>query len=244
MAEQPVLSASFQLVGYGGPPVLRDVEFDIGPRELVAVVGGNGAGKTTLLRALSGVLVQSKGRVRLGDDDLTRMPGHRRVAHGLVHVPEGRRVFKTLSVLENLRMGAHLRRRQADQQLAFVYELFPILRDRATQPAGTLSGGEQQLLAIGRALMASPTVLLLDEASLGLSPVAFERVCEAVVAIREAGTAIVMVEQDVRASLRIADRGYVLERGTVVAEGPADDLRSDPRVMAAYLGDDVVEPTS
>ena len=221
---------------YGRIPALRGIDLRIAAGELVALVGANGAGKTTLLRALSGVQDCSGSLVFDGEDVSTASP-ERRVALGIVQVPEGRQVFGPLSVEDNLGLGAYRRgRAQAAQSLERVYALFPALAERRRHAAGALSGGQQQMLAIGRALMAKPRLLLLDEPSMGLAPRLVAEIFACVRALRAADTALLLVEQNARAALAIADRGYVLETGRVVLAGSGTQLLADEGVRAAYLG--------
>ncbi len=222
---------------HGRIQALKGVSVNVEAGELVAVVGSNGAGKTTLLRTISGVQPATGGRVRFAGDDVTRASPHARVRRGIVQVPEGRQVFGTLSVEDNLRLGA-VTRKDADlkAETDLIYAQFPILRDRRRQVAGTLSGGQQQMLAIGRALMAKPRLLLLDEPSMGLAPLIVEQVLEVVVRLKREGVTVMLVEQNAFAALSIADRAYVLETGKVAAEGPARALLADDSVRRAYLG--------
>ena len=233
-----LLEVEIQRAGYGSVDVLHDVRVSVEAGEMVAVLGNNGVGKTTLLRAISGWQVAVQGTIRFDGADLSRASAHRRVRRGMVHVPEGRRVFRELTVAENLRVGAlhSPGHRSVQARLETVHELFPALARLAASPAGSLSGGEQQMLAIGRGLMAEPRLLMVDEASLGLAPIIITNVFDALRAIRAMGIAVLVVEQNVRTSLGAADRGYVLGRGSVSAEGPAADLLADPRVSDAYLG--------
>jgi len=219
--------------GYGAAPVLNDVSLEVHAGEIVALVGSNGAGKTTLLRAISR-LVSARGEIMLLEQSLSALRPEAVFALGLVQVPEGRQLFPRMSVEENLWMGA--RRGQGRPDFSAVFDLFPILRERRRQAAGSLSGGEQQMCAIGRALMASPKLLLIDEMSLGLAPVLVDRLLEALVQIRGQGVPILLVEQDVFAAFSIADRGYVLERGHIVRSGPVVELTRDPALRRAYLG--------
>ncbi len=222
---------------YGRIRALAGVDLQVEEGELVAIVGANGAGKTTLLRTLSGVHPASAGRVLLEGRDITRIPGHRRVALGIAQVPEGRQVFAPMSVEDNLLLGGYVRTAaERAETLAEVYALFPRLRERRDQPAGTLSGGEQQMLAIGRALMARPRLLLLDEPSMGLAPRIVEQIFETIEELRRRGTTILLVEQNAYAALSVADRGYVLESGRVTLADRAAALLADERVKAAYLG--------
>ncbi|MDB5044023.1 MAG: livF [Deinococcus sp.] len=224
--------------GYGKVQVLWDVSVRVGPGEFVAMIGANGAGKTTTLRAVSGVVRASGGRIGLGGQDITRATPSQVVALGLGHVPEGRELFPLMTVRENLDLGAAMRAeaRAAQQQtLEQVYTLFPRLKERAGQLAGTLSGGEQQMVAVGRALMGLPSVLVVDEPSLGLSPLMTQTVFEALKAVNAEGVSVLLVEQNVGLSLRLAHRAYVLENGQVVKEGTGEALLADPGVRAAYL---------
>jgi branched-chain amino acid transport system ATP-binding protein len=222
---------------YGRIPALKGVSLRVEAGELVALVGANGAGKSTLLRALSGVQPVSAGRVEFCGADLTGARPEARVRQGIVQVPEGRQVFGPLSVEDNLRLGAYRRgRAQSEQSLARVYGLFPDLRERRAQPAGNLSGGQQQMLAMGRALMAQPRLLLLDEPSMGLAPRLVAGIFDCVARLKAADTAIFLVDQNARAALAIADRGYVLETGSIVLEGTGAQLLADEGVRSAYLG--------
>lgn len=222
---------------YGRIKVLHDITLEIGPNEVVAIVGSNGAGKTTLLRALSGVQPVLSGRIVFDDTEVQSMSAHLRVERGLVQSPEGRQIFGPLSVEDNLRLGAFRRgRANVEDRLAEVFAMFPILAEKRALAAHGLSGGQQQMLAIGRALMAEPKLLLLDEPSLGLSPLLVDQILESVVDLRRRGMAILLVEQNASAALAIADRGYVLETGNVVHSGEAKVLLSDPKVQQAYLG--------
>ena len=222
---------------YGRIQALAGIDLEVKAGELVALVGANGAGKTTLLRALSGVQRASAGRVRFDGEDVTHERAERRVRRGIVQVPEGRQVFGPLSVEDNLRLGAYTRTRaESDAELERVYGMFPPLKERRRQPAGVLSGGEQQMLAMGRALMARPRLLLLDEPSMGLAPRLVAEIFATVRALKAAGTTIFLVDQNARAALAAADRGYVLETGRIVLEGAGAALLSDARIQEAYLG--------
>ncbi len=222
---------------YGSVRTLRGVDLEVRPGELVALVGSNGAGKSTLLRTLSGVHPALAGRVLYRGADVTRAPVHERVAGGIILVPEGRQVFGILTVEDNLRLGAHTRPRQEmDDGLDRVFRLFPVLAERRRQRAGTLSGGEQQMLAIGRGLMGRPTLLLLDEPSMGLAPRLVAALFEVIVSLRAGGVTMLLVEQNAHAALSIADRGYVLETGRITLEGPGPELLGAEAVRAAYLG--------
>jgi branched-chain amino acid transport system ATP-binding protein len=221
---------------YGRIPALKGIDLKIEAGEVVALVGANGAGKSTLLRVLSG-LQKSTGQVAFDGEDISTRPPHERVALGIVHAPEGRQVFGPLSVEDNLRLGAYRRgRAQSAASLERVYAMFPVLAERREQPAGSLSGGQQQMLAIGRALMAQPRLLLLDEPSMGLAPRLVAEIFACVRRLRAADTALLLVEQNARAALAIADRGYVLETGRIVLAGTGAGLLADEAVRAAYLG--------
>ena len=224
--------------GYGRLPVLKGISLHVRLGEVVTLIGGNGAGKTTTLRTISGLLPAQKGTIYFTGQDLTRLPPERIVTLGLALVPEGRRVFRTLSVTANLELGAYHRsdKGRARQDLEELRRRFPILGERAHQAAGTLSGGEQQILAIGRALMARPRLLMLDEPSMGLAPRMVTQVYEILTELKRSGTTILLVEQNARAALKVADRGYVLETGRIILDGSAADLREDPEVQRAYLG--------
>lgn len=224
--------------GYGAVEALHGVSLRVEPGEIVALLGANGAGKSTALRAISGLLKPSAGEIRLDGESLRGVPPHGIVARGLVQVPEGRRLFATLTVRENLETGAFTRAdgNGVGESRRLVHRLFPVLHERERQLAGTLSGGEQQMLAIGRALLAAPRVLLLDEPSLGLSPILVRTILAALREINATGVTVLLVEQNARAALRLAHRAYVLVTGTVALEGPAGELLDDPAVRKAYLG--------
>jgi branched-chain amino acid transport system ATP-binding protein len=236
----PILEARDLVAGYGQIRALKGISFQVGDGQVVALIGANGAGKSTTLRVLSGLIRAQEGQVRLRGEDIARATPAEIVRRGVVHCPEGRRIFTRLSVLENLRLGHYTRRKMDDEGAALerVFTLFPILKDKRNQPASGLSGGQQQMLAIGRALMGKPKLLLLDEPSLGLSPILVDQILAAVTALRQAGITILLVEQNAAAALEIADRGYVIETGRIVHAGPAADLLSDPKVKSAYLGFD------
>ena len=232
---------------YGKIEALSGVSCHVKPGEIVALIGANGAGKTTLLNSLSG-LVRFKGKIIFAGEPIDQLAAEAVVARGISQVPEGRQIFAPLTVAENLELGAYLRHKQRRRHdvaadLDKIYELFPRLRERRQQTAGTLSGGEQQMLAIGRALMAQPRLLLLDEPSLGLAPVIVELIMETIVNLRQKGVTILMVEQNARTALSIADRGYVLETGRIILNGPAAELLHDRQVTRAYLGKDYKEFT-
>ncbi|HYD70941.1 ABC transporter ATP-binding protein [Azospirillum sp.] len=221
---------------YGRIHALKSVSVGVAEGELVALVGANGAGKTTLLRTLSGVQTATSGTIKFDGVDITRMSPHQRVAEGILQVPEGRQLFGPLSVEDNLRLGAFRRGGNPDQDLERMYAMFPILKQKRHQPAGTLSGGQQQMVAIGRALMARPRVLLLDEPSMGLAPLLVGEIFNAVQALKRTGTTIFLVEQNAYAALAIADRGYVLETGEITLTDSGEALLANDRVKQAYLG--------
>ena len=225
-------------VYYDDVQALRDVSFELRAGEVCSIVGANGAGKTTTLKAVSGLLRPAAGRIELDGKRLDGLPPHAIVELGVIHVPEGRKIFPTLTVYENLLMGGYSRRARGERpkNLDRVFALFPILAERRGQPAGTLSGGEQQQLAIGRGLMAVPRLLMLDEPSLGLAPLIVREMFEVVRAIHAQGIPVLLVEQNVIHSLQISDRAYTLENGAVVMSGPARELLEDPRLREAYLG--------
>jgi branched-chain amino acid transport system ATP-binding protein len=224
--------------GYGRSDVIRGIDIEVPKGHLVCIIGGNGAGKSTTMRTVSGMMNATSGRVCLGGRDITNMPSHRLASLGLAHVPEGRRVFVSMSAFDNLRLGAYRRtdRRAVIRDLDGVMETFPRLAERRGQLAGTLSGGEQQMLAIGRALMAAPEMLLLDEPSLGLAPKLVEEVYATIEGLRKQGRTMLIVEQFANIALNVADVGYVLENGRIVLSGSGKELLSNPRVQAAYVG--------
>lgn len=224
--------------GYGPITALREVSLEVQAGEIVALLGANGAGKTTLLRTVSGLVRPASGRIELDGRRVDRLPPERLVGLGLAHVPEGRQVFPDLTVAENLRLGAYRRRDRAGirRDLERVLAIFPILRERYRQPAGTLSGGEQQMLAIGRALMAAPRLLLLDEPSLGLAPLLVRRIFEVIAAIHAEGVTVLMAEQNAAMAMALADRAYVLQSGFLRLGGPTAELRENPEVRRLYLG--------
>jgi len=239
---EPLLDVTDLYVGYGPVQALRGVSLQVAAGEMVALVGANGAGKTTLLRALSGMLTPTRGSVRLGGEDITGLPAHVAVRAGVAHVPEGRALFAGMTVEENLRLGfasQRADRARYDRLRQEVLAHFPILGDRAEQAAGTLSGGEQQMLVVARALMSEPRLLLVDELSLGLAPIIVRQLFEILHAVNAAGTAIVLVEQFVHMALEHTDRAYVLQKGEVVAAGASADLKDDPDLVASYLGEAV-----
>jgi branched-chain amino acid transport system ATP-binding protein len=224
--------------GYSGFQALFDISLEVGAGEAVAVIGPNGAGKTTLMRAISGLIRPTRGKISMEGADLAATPAHRIVELGIAHVPENRRLFSRMTVEDNLRMGAYMPRARPlfRERLAFVYELFPRLAERHRQFAGTLSGGEQQMCAIGRALMSEPKLLLLDEPSAGLAPVIVQQVFALVQRIRASGLTVLIVEQNVRQVLRVVDRAYLLEAGTIRSRGAAAELLASGEIQEAYLG--------
>ena len=239
MKAEPLLEVEGISTGYSGVQVLWDVSLSVRRGESVALIGANGAGKTTLLRALAGLLPVWQGGVRFRNRDLTGLPPHRRVGEGIVMVPEGRQLFSGLTVRENLLMGAFGRNDRGpalEADLERVEALFPILRERRKQLAGHMSGGEQQQCAIGRALMAKPELLLIDELSLGLAPVIVDRLIEAIDEIHRGGVTLLIVEQDVGNALTMAERGYVIESGRIVLEGGREALLADPKVQESFIG--------
>jgi len=223
-------------VYYDAVHALKGVSFSVAQGEIVTLLGANGAGKTTTLKTISGLLRPRSGTIEMEIHALETLETHEIVRLGVAHVPEGRRIFPRLTVLENLRMGAYTRVSSIDEDLEFVFALFPRLKERIRQVAGTLSGGEQQMLAIGRGLMARPRLLLLDEPSMGLAPILVEQIFETVRAINQKGVAILLVEQNAAMALAISQRGYVLETGSVILEGEAGDLANNDIVRQAYLG--------
>ncbi len=234
----PLLRIEDLEAGYGAIVALRGVTLEVRAGEIVTLIGSNGAGKSTLLRSVSGLVRPRSGRILLDGEDIGSARPDQIVRLGVCHVPEGRRIFANLSVLENLQMGGYVRRGSSAETLEQVLSLFPRLRERLKQAGGTLSGGEQQMLAIGRALMAQPRLLLLDEPSLGLAPRLVQQIFEIIQTIHAAGTTVVLVEQNAHQALRIASRAYVLETGSLVLEGSAAELAADPRVRRAYLGEE------
>lgn len=233
-----ILSVKGMNVYYGKVAALRDVSFEIPEGAIVTLIGSNGAGKSTILKAISGLVRSVSGEIVFAGKRIDRLLTQDIVRLGIGHVPEGRRLFPTMSVMENLAMGAYLRTRgmRVDKDLEQVFEYFPILKKRRTQRAGSLSGGEQQMLAIGRALMSSPKLLLLDEPSIGLSPLMSQTIGTIVQTINEEGVSILLVEQNARMALKVADVGYVLETGNLVLQGDAEALMRDEAVKKAYLG--------
>ena len=237
----PVLELDDVAVSYGKRRALEGVTLSVAAGEIVTLLGANGAGKSTTLRAVSGLVRPTRGRIRYEGRDITHVPADRIVAAGVGHVPEGREIFPEFTVHENLLVGGHtVERSRMGERLESVFRLFPVLRDRQSQLAGTLSGGEQQMLAIGRALMTRPRLLLLDEPSLGLAPMLAREIFRVIRRINESGVAVLLVEQNARRALALASRGYVLETGRLVTSGTSGELSADARVRTAYLGLDRV----
>jgi branched-chain amino acid transport system ATP-binding protein len=226
-------------VFYGKVAALRGVTLEVGEGEIVALIGANGAGKTTTLKTISGLRPLSGGRISFQGQDISKTPAHKRVKLGIGQAPEGRGIFPGMTVQENLLMGAYGRKGDLDRDLADVFEIFPRLAERKNQYGGTMSGGEQQMLTIGRALMTDPQVLLLDEPSMGLAPMLVAQIFEIIKEINERGTTVLLVEQNAHQALQLAHRAYVLETGTVIKSADASDLLHDPEVRAAYLGGDL-----
>ena len=226
-------------VNYGAIEALRGISLRVEKGEVVTLIGANGAGKTTTLRTITGLLEPREGRVTFEGEDISGKPTHKLVARGISMSPEGRGVFANLSVRENLQMGAYLQKNRGETAASMerVFQMFPRLKERESQKAGTLSGGEQQMLAMSRALMSRPRLLLLDEPSLGLAPLVVHTIFEAIEEIRSKGTTILLVEQNAHAALSHSDRAYVLETGEIVMQGPSKDLAKDPRIKEAYLGE-------
>ena len=226
-------------VNYGVIKAIKGVSFDVDKGEVIALIGANGAGKTTILHTVTGLITPKKGSITFEGHDLVKTPAHKIVSLGMAHVPEGRRVFSQLSVFENLKLGAFTRKDkdEIEESLAYVYKRFPRLEERKNQLAGTLSGGEQQMLAMGRALMSKPSIVLMDEPSMGLSPILVSEIFDIIKAISENGTTVLLVEQNAKKALAIADRAYVLETGNISMQGKAEDLMNDDSVRKAYLGE-------
>ena len=226
-------------VYYGVIQAIKGVSFEVNQGEVIALIGANGAGKTTILHTITGLLAPKNGSVVFEGKELTKMPAHKIVSLGMAHVPEGRRVFADLSVYENLRLGAYTRkdRNEIEETMEKVYQRFPRLKERRNQMAGTLSGGEQQMLAMGRALMSKPKILLMDEPSMGLSHIMVNEIFSIIQEVSDSGTTVLLVEQNAKKALSIADRGYVLETGNIVLEGKASDLLNNDSIKKAYLGE-------
>ena len=223
-------------VSYGGIDAVRGISFNVHEGEIVTLIGANGAGKSSTLRAISGLVKPRGGSILLNGENITGLDPTVIVAKGLMMVPEGRKIFPNLTVLENLRIGAYLRKDQLDEDIEMVYSYFPRLKERSWQPGGTLSGGEQQMLAVGRALMGRPKLLMMDEPSLGLAPIVVQGIFEIIRQIHEAGTTVLLIEQNANMALHVADRAYVIENGRISMEGTGKDLLEDENVKAAYLG--------
>ena len=234
---EPILKVSDINVYYGAIHAIKGVSFQVNPGEIVTLIGANGAGKSTTLQTISGLLHSRTGSIEFLGESLMWIPAHKIVAKGLAQVPEGRRIFLQMTVEENLQMGAYTRSGAGiDKDLEKVYTHFPRLMERRRQIAGTLSGGEQQMLAMGRALMSRPKLLMLDEPSMGLAPILVEQIFEIIQALHKAGTTILLVEQNAQAALSVADRGYVLETGRIVTSGTGQELLASPEIKRAYLG--------
>ncbi|MDE2360172.1 MAG: ABC transporter ATP-binding protein [Betaproteobacteria bacterium] len=238
-AKSPLLALDRLAVAYGGIQAVKGIDLAVGAGELVCLIGANGAGKTTTLKGVCGLLPVKSGGIRYGGDDITGRRSFELVRRGLVMVPEGRGVFGALTIEENLAMGAYIRddRAAIREDAERVFTLFPRLKERRRQTAGTLSGGEQQMLAIGRALMSRPKLLLLDEPSMGLAPLMVQKVFETIIAVSREGVTILLIEQNAKLALEVSDRGYVMESGEITLEGEAATLLHDPKVRAAYLGE-------
>lgn len=226
-------------VYYGVIKALKGVSFEVNRGEIVALIGANGAGKTTTLHTVTGLLQPKSGKILYNDKDITKVPAHKIVSLGMAHVPEGRRIFSQLSVIDNIRLGAYTRKNkdEIEKSVKEVYERFPRLEERKNQIAGTLSGGEQQMLAIGRALMSKPEFILMDEPSMGLSPLLVSEIFDIIKEINKDGTTVLLVEQNAKKALSIADRAYVLETGNIVLSGNSNDLMNDDSVKKAYLSE-------
>ena len=226
-------------VSYGMIQAIKGISFDVNKGEVIALIGANGAGKTTILHTITGLLNADSGSVTYEGKDITRMPGHKIVSMGIAHVPEGRRVFANMTVLQNLKLGAYTRKDKAEiaETLEMVYTRFPRLKERKNQLAGTLSGGEQQMLAMGRALMSHPQIILMDEPSMGLSPIFVNEIFDIIEEVSKSGTTVLLVEQNAKKALSIADRAYVLETGNIVLDGKASELLDNDSIKKAYLGE-------
>ena len=226
-------------VYYGVIQAIKGISFHVDKGEVIALIGANGAGKTTTLHTVTGLISPKNGHVLFEGKDITKVPAHKIVSMGMAHVPEGRRVFAELSVYENLKMGAYTRKdkNEIEESMKNVYKRFPRLEERKNQMAGTLSGGEQQMLAMGRALMSRPKIILMDEPSMGLSPIMVNEIFDIIRSVSESGTTVLLVEQNAKKALSIADRAYVLETGKIVLEGKAKDLLEDDSIKKAYLGE-------
>lgn len=226
-------------VHYGVIEAIKGIDFEVNKGEVIALIGANGAGKTTILHTVSGLITPSSGTITFEGKDITKTPGYKIVPMGMAHVPEGRRVFQELSVLQNLKMGAYTRKdkKEIEDTLEMVYSRFPRLAERKSQLAGTLSGGEQQMLAMGRALMSHPSIILMDEPSMGLSPIFVNEIFDIIKEVSAGGTTVLLVEQNAKKALSIANRAYVLETGKIVLEGNAEELMNNDAIKKAYLGE-------
>ncbi|HKM33285.1 MAG TPA: ABC transporter ATP-binding protein [Lachnospiraceae bacterium] len=226
-------------VYYGMIQAIKNVSFEVNKGEVIALIGANGAGKTTILHTITGLISPKSGSVIFEGKDITKVPGHKIVSMGMAHVPEGRRVFSNLTVLQNLKLGAYTRKSKSELEktLEMVYKRFPRLKERKNQMAGTLSGGEQQMLAMGRALMSHPQIILMDEPSMGLSPIFVNEIFDIIKEVSQSGTTVLLVEQNAKKALSIADRAYVMETGNIVLEGKANALLNDDSIKKAYLGE-------
>lgn len=235
----PLLKVDNIEVYYGVIKALKGVSFEVNKGEIVALIGANGAGKTTILHTVTGLIKPKSGSIIYNDNDITKIPAHKIVSMGMAHVPEGRRIFSQLTVLDNIKLGAYTRKDKAEieKSLKYVYERFPRLEERKNQIAGTLSGGEQQMLAMGRALMSKPDFILMDEPSMGLSPLLVSEIFDIIKVINDGGTTVLLVEQNAKKALSIADRAYVLETGSIALSGDAKDLMNDESVKKAYLSE-------
>lgn len=236
---EPILKVENIEVYYGVIKALKGISFEVNKGEIVALIGANGAGKTTTLHTVTGLLQPKSGKIVYNGTDITKTPAHKIVSMGIAHVPEGRRIFSQLSVLDNIRLGAYTRKNKAEieESIENVYKRFPRLEERKNQIAGTLSGGEQQMLAMGRALMSKPEFILMDEPSMGLSPLLVSEIFDIIKMINESGTTVLLVEQNAKKALSIADRAYVLETGNIALSGNAKDLMNDDSVKKAYLSE-------
>ncbi len=235
-SDETLVKISDLEISYGSIAAIKGISLDVQRGEIVTILGSNGAGKTTIMRGISRLIKIKNGSIRFKDHELTRLPAHKVVSLGISQSPEGRKVFNILSVEENLLLGAYTRKKVDTEILTWVYDLFPRLNERRAQLAGTLSGGEQQMLAIGRALMSKPELLLLDEPSLGIAPILVKAIFSQIRKIAESGVTVLLVEQNARAALKLANRGYVLEVGKIAFSGTSDELLNSPRIQEAYLG--------